>query len=321
MPRLTNILSLLWEFPLFIFSFFFYRLTRWGFRRTLRTRIRKGKFNRKQTNWKGLSDILSKPMGLPYVMITGPRWNCHAIIGMVGPLSIKSFVQINLDSANKSATRWTLTIYNLDYQTVACLSSETCPREGWQRVQLKSGTYFLTIRYYHWRNDAEFPVVNIDGMVTIDHCPTQEECQLYPEFIERIRNYGNIFYLCLHYYVYFMLLRQKLFLSSFVNKEFLPVGNCETAFFYGIIKKGEGIQIEITQMLLSNSLIFFTFYNQCSFPVCWEEITRNIYRSQPMPCKGYYLLRVHSTIKPENEVRLHLNIAVCQGTPDSSISI
>ena len=185
--------------------------------------------------------------------------------------------------------------------------------ESWQRVQLNAGTYLITIRYYYCRNGGEFPAVNIDGLSSINSCTIQEELQSYPECLERIRNYSTLFYLCLHYYVYFILLRQKLFVNSFVKREFLPVGNTETTFFYGILKKGETIKIDITQRLLTHSLVFFTFYNRGSFPVCWEEITQKVYRSQQMPCSGYYLLRVHGTIKQEKEVRLQVRITIHRG--------
>ena len=45
--------------------------------------------------WVTMSELLKSPMGIPYLMVTGPRWNCHAVIGGVGPLQVQSLIEID----------------------------------------------------------------------------------------------------------------------------------------------------------------------------------------------------------------------------------
>ena len=52
---------------------------------------------------------------------------------------------------------------------------------------------------------------------------------------------------------------------------------------------------------LEKVCIYVQYLNKNSFPIYWEEITKPDYQSQPIPCDGYYLVRVHPKKNEDHE--------------------
>src|SRR5262249_50846773 len=109
-----------------------------------------------------------------------------------------------------------------------------------------------------------------------------------------LRNKDGIFYACLHYYVLEMLRLRQYLPASFLRREYLPVGNPETAFYYGDLRRGQCIEINSSRGIPEGHRLYLTVYNRSSFPVCWSEVRSLPYRSLPVEASGSYLWRLHA---------------------------
>ena len=80
-------IDLLWELPLALLSFGFYRANRLLISRLYRRF--QSRLGSRATRWRLLNrTTLAMPISLPVLMTTGPRWNTHALIGTLGPLNV-----------------------------------------------------------------------------------------------------------------------------------------------------------------------------------------------------------------------------------------
>lgn len=298
---MTKILRLFigvfWQLPMAVLSFCFYRTVRWVMCQIVAKKKNKARTAKGDAFlWIELSEAMQNiPLIRPYNMVTGPRWNCHALMLVAGLFKVRSNIEIQLETARKSAKQWTIVIYSKDYQTTSYISSTAVPEDqSWYKIDLKTNNCMICIRYYNVQNEISCPAVKIDGELRIKTQPLLDnQKQLYENYLNSIRNYHSLFYLGLHYYVYPLLQWRSCFPEKFVKKEYLPMGNPETKFYFGSIKKGEFLQVDLYRELFNEANIYITFLNLCSFPVFWETISQLGYSSERMPCNATYLIRIH----------------------------
>jgi hypothetical protein len=297
-----NWISFIWEIPLAVFSFFFYKAMKFfiGNLYTLYLSIDK----KKTSQWRVLSaENLKSPLSLPVLMTKGPRWNTHAIIGTLGPFSVKESIAIDLDSANYSARSWIAVIYSFpDYQTITSLESNKLKsQEKWVSLKLKPGKYSIGLRYYHWLDQVNLPAVQVDGTEFVNRLPIPSDINdFYYDLIKR----KNGFYLALHYYIFTILRLRKWLPESFVRNEYLPVGAPDTEFLYGYLMRGQSLQIEIHSVIATNYDFYLTLYDRSSLPLFWSRIEDEKYTTQPIENNGFYLIR----IRPKSNTVSNLSI-------------
>jgi hypothetical protein len=298
----SNSLSFIWEIPLAFLSFFFYKAIKFliGNLYTLYLLIDK----KKTSQWRVLSaENLKSPLSLPVLMTKGPRWNTHAIIGTLGPFSVKESIAIDLDSANYSARSWIAVIYSFpDYQTITSLESNKLKsQEKWVSLKLKPGKYSIGLRYYHWLDQVNLPAVQVDGTEFVNRLPIPSDINdFYYDLIKR----KNGFYLALHYYIFTILRLRKWLPESFVRNEYLPVGAPDTEFLYGYLMRGQSLQIEIHSVIATNYDFYLTLYDRSSLPLFWSRIEDEKYTTQPIENNGFYLIR----IRPKSNTVSNLSI-------------
>jgi hypothetical protein len=114
------------------------------------------------------------------------------------------------------------------------------------------------------------------------------------DYLSGLRNKDGIFYASLHYYVLEMLRLRQYLPASFVRREYLPVGNPETAFSYGYLRRGQSLEISSSRGIPQGHRLYLTIYNRSSFPVSWSEVRSLPYRTSPAGVTGSYLLRLHA---------------------------
>src|SRR5262249_49307691 len=144
-----NGLSGLWEFPLGLGSFLFYRSAKAVMRGLLHRH--NAKTAQQVPKWQPVSgEFLSKPFALPLVMTTGPRWNTHAVIATLAPVVVEGTLEIDATAADRSARSWTVVVCTHPARTtVTSVGSLASPYSGGQaRITLPAGTYWLGLRYY-----------------------------------------------------------------------------------------------------------------------------------------------------------------------------
>jgi hypothetical protein len=287
------------ELPLALCSFLFNRLMKNIMRAALMIRDAFLAGRGKAQDWIVLSedDMLAKPGALPLIMTTAPRWNTHAILATLSPVAVREFIEIHTESANSSAAFWTIVVCTYaGRRTITSIGSHTSTlADGKETVRLEPGTYWLGLRYYEWGSDVRLPAVSADGN------PVTAGRQISPEtnaFYRHLHKRSNIFYLALHYYLYVVLSYPALFPEAFTRRELLPLGNPETEFFWGTLRRGDELRVTLAPQALNSWNLLLSVYSQASFPIHSEHMrTADLKFTAPAGC--IYLFRANRKISGE----------------------
>jgi hypothetical protein len=291
-------LSFIWEIPLAIGSFIFYKVIKFLIGNIFVLYLALNK--QKASQWRVLSgNLVKSPLNMAVLMTKGPRWNTHAIIGTLGPFSVEKELSIDSKTANNYAKSWIAVVYSFpSYETITSLESVDA-QEDWKSIQLKPGKYTLGLRYYQSSEPSALPAVKIDDrlFVETENIPSNIN-NFYSDLIKK----KNWFYSALHYYIYTLLRLRKYLPESFVKGEYLPVGAPDTDFLYGYLAKNQSLQIETSAEILANYDVYVTLYDRSSLPLSWFHQTNQQEKTIQMPNNGYYLLRLREIEKKSAKV-------------------
>ncbi len=285
----VDAIAILWRFPLALLSFAFFRYARfwmrWGYARFMRQHPELA------PTWRVLSgDAIARPLALPIVLTSGPRWNVHAIIAAAGPFEVRDSIEIDRAAASRSAGAWTVVAYRGSaIRTVASVGSRD-PGSAGGSLRLPPGTYSLGLRYYRWGDSPALPAVRVDGR---DVVPALEVPAAVNRFYETLLGRRRAIHVALHYYVWVLLLHRRLFPRRLVEREYLPAGNPETRFEYGAFRAGESVRIDLEPAVLESHDVYLCVYDRASFPIHWEDVPAARHETRPFPTPGTWLLRIH----------------------------
>jgi hypothetical protein len=282
-------LSSLFTIPLACGSFTLFQAVKWTLHRLRRVRDRR----QDALDWHTISELLGPPLALPYMMVTGPRWNPHALISRVGPFQVENSLQIKVGTAHQAAHMWTLVINRAsDLRPIAVIDASDVARgEVWYEQSVLPGRYVAVLRYYEWSATPCLPEIAIDNKRRV---PERSVPPNANDYLSDLRDKGGAFYACLHYYVLEMLRLRRYLPASLVRREYLPVGNPETAFEYGGLRRGQCLEITSRHGIPADHRLYLTIYNRSSFPVSWSEVHSLPYRTSPVETTGSYLWRLHA---------------------------
>jgi hypothetical protein len=308
MALASLVLASLFMMPLACGSFMFFHAAKWTLNHLRQARDRQ----QESLNWHTLSETLGQRLALPYIMVTGPRWNPHALISHVGPFPVENSLRIRADTAHQAALMWTLIINRAaDLRTMAVIdSSHVAQNDAWYEQSLPAGRYLAVLRYYEWSATPRLPEIAIDNKRLI---PERSVPSNDNDYLSGLRNKDGIFYASLHYYVLAMLRLRQYLPASFVRREYLPVGNPETAFNYGYLRRGQCLEITSSHGIPDGHRLYLTIYNRSSFPISWSEISSLPYRTSAIEATGSYLWRLHAMRSRETPPVWpeHLQVSLC----------
>ena len=114
-------------------------------------------------------------------------------------------------------------------------------------------------------------------------------------FYDRDNIGDHFFYLCLHYYVWTMLLYRNFLPARTVERHYLPLGNPDTEFFFGTVRAAEALRIVLKPKVLTSYEVYLTFYSRASFPVSWQALLHEENVTQPVDRPCSYLVRVRKS--------------------------
>ena len=277
-------LSDVFRFGASLISFLCFRVARAGVRSLiyLKNRASAGK----QSGWIGLSELAGKSWGVAFLVVTAPRWNCHATLALTDPFRVDSEIALALPASEESAQQYTFVIY--PERGNPFTPTREHQQDGTIRLPLAPGIYRLGARYYDAVADPVFPEVRADGAVQIPRRCLTGQRDRYQALLESIRNKKTLGTGVLHYYMYY-LLRWRVGGDAFLKREFLPVGNPDTEFEYDAFQSGDRVEIQGGEGS-GNQRVYLTCFNRHSFPVRWDRIEAFPYQTT-VDFDGFYLLR------------------------------
>jgi hypothetical protein len=276
-----------WELPLAIPSFLFYKTMRFTMRRLV---VLNARVNRKKAfEWGVLSaESVNLTLALPAIMTTGPRWNTHAIIAASGPFHVRQSISFDVGELTASAGAWTVVFNRFpDQKLITKLGSEDGPFDTRRvTISLPAGHYNVLVRLYHCADAIRLPDLDIDGASAVAGRHVDPRSNDFYRDLGRRRNW---FYLCLHYYISTLIRLGRP--RRLVESELLPMGNPETRFVWGAVRRGESLKMSIEQPVLTTHDIYFTLYTRDSFPADWYAIREREHVTAPARESGFYLIR------------------------------
>lgn len=292
--------ALLWRLPLAALSLIFYRQSRALFRFAMqRNNIRHPETTRR---WRVISDeMLKMPIALPAVMTTGPRWNTHAIIASVGPLEVKQSLELDPRTAIHSAKSWSVVVCTFPgMQTITHVGSASLDENGsLPPVRLSAGVYWLALRYYHWTDNPELPAVRVDGTDVVAAEPLNPAAN---DFYKDLPSRSRFIYLAMHYHAWIFLRYPDLFPAGFAAKQYLPLGNPDTEFYFGCTDRHESVRIDAAPEVFRCHNVYLTVYSRASFPLISKQITETENVITPQ-IPATWLVRVHGAFPGAGEMR------------------
>jgi hypothetical protein len=291
-------------------------LASFAFQRAARTVFRLGAslsmpLRRDTSRWKVLSaDFVRRPLVLPFMMLTGPRWNTHALIATLGPIRVARELEVNLTPL-RSARSWTVVLYSFPgFKTAAALGpTDSISTGGLARVALKPARYMVGLRCYGWSDPTGLPAIAVDGRPVVAPASVSYDPDA---LLQVLRGRTGLFYQLSQYYLR-LLVKYKDFLPRrFVDGEFLPVGNPETYFHYGLVDVNRSLHLDINSDLFRFTDVYFTMYNLSSFPTMWCQVQAAHSEIPAAPEPRYYLLRLqrHSigrVARPDEGITLSIH--------------
>ena len=306
---MKNLLS----FILGCFSYVFYKLVVRSTRHTREAAFwHQGK--EKQTSnenltWQPLSRWLSNGKDNSFaMMMMGPRWNCNATLAISDMFYVAESIDIDMVQANSSAKFWTAVVYDMNFKTITHLgSSEIEAHASTGKLSLTPGHYFIAIRYYETTAQSVFPEVKVDNISVLTALNSEKERIQYEQYLKMLSSYRSWLFLAMHYHAYAFLKNRHWLNAQWVNKTYLPVGNPETTFTYGTIKKGQRLQVSAVEYPQKRTYI--SIYNKASLPVYWSELSE-LQETPPSSVSGTFAIRqISSNASAEQLTKLNVNLA------------
>lgn len=286
-------LDLLWELPLALLSWGFFHLNK-----ALIALLYQVYLDRQVTRsrtWQILSPAtLSLPVSLPVLLTKGPRWNTHATIGTLGPLSVERRLAVQTGQANRSAEAWSVVLYHYpDFRTFRELGSLDSHADlEWTGLDLPPGRYVLGVRYYGLRADPRLPAVRLDDATT-DTVAAEPLPPGVNKVYDTLASRTTLYHHALHHYVHTMLRVRRWLPAPLIRREFLPVGDPYTEFRYNWFSACCSLHIQTAEGLLRDYRIYLSVYNRASLPIhSCELVDAGTTTTPRFDQAGFYLFRL-----------------------------
>jgi len=281
-------LALLWQIPLSLVS--------WATHRTLKGIMlaetsRRWRREPAARTWRGLSEHIRQPAPFWFVMIVGPRWNCHAFLADLGPVHVRRSIDIRPGAPLRAGQHLSFVIYDASYRNAGhrdWTRSEAPPDPG---IRLEPGVYRVSARLYGFTPGDLYPEVQVDGSLQAAATPIGAEQDRYHSELRRLPDRCSPAFCFIHYYMFHALCWRRVLGEPLTERLFVPVGNPATRFYFGIIRRGQRLTVTSDEAENDGRLSFVAIYNRCSVPVFWATLATPVYQTPVMAVTGYFLLR------------------------------
>lgn len=274
------------EAPLGVISFALNRVAQAQVRKTMSRPTANGK----PLAWRVMDEtFLAPPSVMTAYSLLAPRWNVHAAIAVSPILRIKGQLSIDAAAANAASPRWTLVVYDKQGTVGVLGTTNTEPDASRAAIDLPPGLYRLVIRLYEPTPEAVVPEVCINGEPTLAELLLPEDpTRVY----QNLRARGRRRHKALQRYVYPMVRLRRFLGEERVKREYLPVGNPETHFRFGVIERGQRLTLRPPDQLPDDCGLYLCLYDQSSLPMWFASVPRAGVQTPPAADHGTWLVRI-----------------------------
>ncbi len=260
-------------------------------------------------NWTALSDLISTEEGVNYLRIVGPRWNCFALIGSLGPIAVENNIALKTDSLSAQSDSWSIIIYSESLKTVGCFSS--VDYDSGEEIMLPPGKYIVNVRFYSDSDTLYCPGVMIDGNTLISECSFPGERKRYQRLLSAIASDQQPIYFWQQYYIFHWLSNPSSYDYESVRNEFLPVGDPNNYFDFGALFSGQSLTLSISPETVDSFRIYLVYFNEMSLPVFWGQVSDLSWCGGAVEKDGAYLIRFVPrgfNVKPNQKPEYKFNV-------------
>lgn len=290
LARSVTLRGLCWEVPLAIASIIAQRIGRGAI--VLLGRLAYRRSPERFSCWRPLiaSELVRAEVFFRY-LLTGPRWNTHALVAPAGPMKVNRALTICADELKASANYWSLAVYQFpSFKKMAHTSALTlAPGSREVHCELPPGDYYVAVRAYECKKKVRFPEIRIDGKAEVRALDLVYDGNgFYDDLHKRTR----LLHRLIHFYVWVLLRLRGIVPERILEKEYLPVGDTNTQFSFGWIVRGERIEFDVAEGVFLTHRVYCTVYNIASLPVASFEVTNSKHRGPRAMQRGHFLVRV-----------------------------
>ena len=203
----------------------------------------------------------------------GPRWNTHTNVhswdlGFRQPCKLS----LEIENVRLPGFSWQVVCYgNMD-----TLASQGVAPNGvqWLTVPLNKGkgdkrtlriTLMIRLYMFDGCEEARLPRIKLNGKLLKNYGEVDFTISKL-QFNRELRAKQKFHHLAMQWHVMPMLRARKLLPVAMVRDVYLPVGNPETQWLYGIIFEKYALRVNVVPFLLHDHLVFVTVYSRASIP-------------------------------------------------------
>lgn len=240
--------------------------------------------------WKVMDEAFLAPLSvMTAYSLLAPRWNVHAAIAVSPILRVEGQLSVDVATANSASPRWTLVVHDKEGTVGALGTTNTEPDASWASIDLSPGLYRLVIRLYEPGPEAVVPEVRVDGEPALAELVLPED----PTRVYRnLRARGRLRHKALQRYVYPMVRLRRFLGEEHVKRQYLPVGNPETHFRFGVVERGQRLELRPPDELPDDCGLYLCLYDRSSLPMWFAPVPREGVQTPPAPDDGTWLVRI-----------------------------
>jgi len=261
----------------------------------------------------------------------GPRWNTHTNVHSwhVEVVAGTELV-FEVENLQLPGFSWQVNFRGGLMQQALIASCAPIPGDPeWLMVKLTPppGTNVINLQLrpylFDGRDSAPLPFVKLDGKPLEQRTsssaePISEQTRVVFEagrlaFNASLAARQKFHHKAMQFHMHSMLALDGSALSStFVRSIYLPVGNPETQWIYGLVHEGFALHVKTTAALLKDHLVFCSVYNRASLPTI-PSITCDTpeYALPTCPCDGFFAVRIVRKDGATTQEAVKAEVAIC----------
>ncbi|TQV66321.1 hypothetical protein FKG94_27400 [Exilibacterium tricleocarpae] len=228
---------------------------------------------------------------LPFLMVSAPRWNVHAVIIASPVFSVKEKLGIETASLSRFSDLWNLSVIDVSTKQPVWSGISTRTRTKRVNVTLSPGAYRVVVRLYESTGDLDSPVLTLDSDRAL---PARRLDHDNNEFYSKMSMDNYAFYRRLNLFPIRLLKYRRYLKQDLLKRIFLPAADPGTQFEFGYLGFGKELDVRFDDFDFSKFRVYFCFYNEASFPVFWCAVEHKDFRYRAKTAAGCYLLRILS---------------------------